>query len=83
MANTFTVTIPDDVEIRDGVAQVKNGVEGAGGDYEFDGRDGRFSVKGVTGSFSVDGRDVTITIEKKPFVVSHAFVERAIRGYFA
>lgn len=83
MAHTFIVKLPDHVDVSKAVVQVKEGVENAGGAYQFNGSVGSFSVKGVQGSFSVaENRDVVITINKKPFIVSNAYVEKAIRGYF-
>ena len=82
MSHTFSVTIPKGIDLASGVEQVRDGVEGAGGTYQFDGKNGKFSVKGVTGTFTVAGQVVTISIEKKPFIVSHGFVEKSIRGYF-
>lgn len=83
MAHTFSVTIPEKMDIKAGVEQVKAGVEAAGGKYQFDGAKGSFEVKGVAGTFFIVGRVVNITISKKPFIVSHAYVEKTIRGYFA
>lgn len=82
MSNTFSVKIPKGVNIAASVAQVKKGVEAAGGKYKFDGTNGSFEVKGVHGTFTVTGDTVTITISKKPFIVSHSYVENTIRDYF-
>ena len=82
MSNTFSVQIPKGMNLTASVAQVKKGVEDAGGKYQFDGTNGTFEVKGVQGSFVVAGDTVTITISKKPFIVSHAYVETTIRDYF-
>lgn len=84
MAHTFIVKLPEHIDIATGVAQVREGVENAGGEYQFNGSVGSFNVRGVAGTFSVaENRDVVITINKKPFIVSNGFVEKAIRGYFA
>lgn len=83
MAHTFSVNIPKGMDIATGVAKVRKGVTEAGGTYEFDGTKGSFSVKGVVGSFVVAGVVVTITITKKPFIVSNGFVEKTVRDYFA
>jgi hypothetical protein len=81
MAHTFSITIPDDMDLKDGIEQVRSGVLEAGGKYSFDGKNGSVEVKGVHGTFVVVGRVVTITITKKPFIVSNGFVENTIRGY--
>lgn len=84
MANTFSVNIPKGMDLVSGVERVKQGVEAAGGKYRFDATTGTgsFEVKGVAGSFVVSNGVVTITISKKPFIVSHGFVENTIRDYF-
>lgn len=83
MSNTFSVTIPKGMDLATGVEQVRKGVTAAGGKYQFDGQKGSFSVKGVEGTFTVKGNVVTITISKKPFIVSHSYVEGTIREYFS
>jgi hypothetical protein len=82
MAHTFSVTIPEGLDLKAGVEKVKAGVIAAGGKYQFDGTKGMFEVKGVSGAFFVAGRIVTITISKKPFIVSNGYVESTIRDYF-
>lgn len=82
MSNTFSVTIPKGMDLAAGVEQVRAGVTAAGGKYSFDGQKGSFEVKGVVGTFTVEGKVVTITISKKPFIVSHSYVENTIRDYF-
>lgn len=82
MSHTFSVTMPDGMDIKVGVEKVRAGVLAAGGQYNFDGTKGSFEVKGVKGAFFIVGRVVNITISKKPFIVSHAYVETTIRGYF-
>lgn len=82
MTHTFSVNIPKGMDLKAGVEQVRSGVLAAGGKYQFDGTNGSFEVKGVAGTFSVSGSVVTITINKKPFIVSNSYVEKTIRGYF-
>ena len=82
MSHSFCVTIPEHLDIPTGVNMVREGIQKEGGTYHFDGKLGKFAVKGVAGTFSVIGRVVEITLTKKPFIVSFAFVERAVRGYF-
>lgn len=83
MPHTFIVKLPEHIDITTGVTQVREGVEAAGGEYQFNGSVGSFCVKGVAGTFSIaENRDVIITINKKPFIVSNGYVEKAIRGYF-
>ena len=84
MSNTFSVTIPKGMDLKAEVDKVRAGVTAAGGKYQFDATTGKgsFEVKGVVGSFAVDGNVVTITISKKPFIVSHGYVENTIRDYF-
>lgn len=83
MAHTFSVNIPEGMDLKAGVEQVRAGVEEAGGKYNFDGSQGYFEVKGVVGTFTVKGKVVTITISKKPFIVTNGFVENTIRDYFS
>lgn len=83
MSHTFTVEMPKSIKLEDGVKLVRDRIKQKGGQYEFDGVDGYFSVMGVDGDFSVHGNSVTITITKKPFVVSNGLVERKVREYFA
>lgn len=82
MAHTFSVTIPESMDLLEGVEKVKSGVLAAGGKYSFTNNKGAFEVKGVAGAFVVVGRVVNITLTKKPFIVSFAYVEKTIRGYF-
>ncbi len=83
MAHTFSVTMPKGMDLKAGVEKVRSGVLAAGGKYQFDGTNGSFEVKGVVGNFSVAGAVVTITIGKKPFIVSNGYVEATIRSYFS
>ena len=83
MANTFTVTIPPGIVVADALKQVQDGITAQGGTFSYAGGTGAFRVKGVEGLFSLKGNQVTITINKKPFIVSHTFVEGEIRKYFA
>lgn len=82
MANTFTLTIPAGTDVTSAIAEVKNGIEAKKGTFTFDGTMGVFSVSGVTGYFTLKVRQVTITINKKPFIVSHEYVQKAISAYF-
>lgn len=82
MANTFTVTIPPGTVVADALKQVREGIVAKGGTFAFDGKVGSFRVSGVEGLFSLAGSQVTITINKKPFVVSHGLVEGKIREFF-
>lgn len=85
MAHTFTVTLPASANLGTELAKVKKAVTEAGGTFEFDSTTGRgsFSVKGVAGSLVVNGKAVTVTIDKKPFIVSNGYIEKSIRDYFA
>lgn len=85
MAHTFTVDIPKSMNLADGVAKVKEGMELSGGTYSFDDKTqrGEFSFRGVVGSFVIVGTAVIISILKKPFIISNGFVEGKIRELFA
>lgn len=83
MAHTFSVTIPENMDLLAGVDKVRTGILDAGGKYSFANNRGEFEVKGVAGAFLVVGRVVSITLTKKPFIVSYAYVEKTIRGYFS
>lgn len=85
MSHTFTLNIPKGMDINSGIEKVRAGIEAMGGVYQYDVKTARgsFSVKGVSGSFILTGEAVIITITKKPFIVSHAYVEKSIRDAFA
>jgi hypothetical protein len=42
-----------------------------------------FSVSGVVGNYFLEGTILTITIIKKPFIVSMDYVDSELRKYFA
>ena len=83
MSNTFSVTMPKGMSLDEGVAKVRKGITDAGGKYAFDGKNGSFSLKGVHGTFVVEGKIITITISKKPFIVSHKYIENLVTDYVA
>jgi hypothetical protein len=82
MANTFSVTLPPNTTVAQATAICQQKILAAGGRYAFDGTNGSFAVKGVSGTFSVYGMVIAITINSKPWIVTNAYVENAVRGFF-
>lgn len=83
MTHTFTLDLPEDADINSGLEAVERGVKAENGRFVNDGHKGQFVVKGVHGEFILQGRKVTITITKKPFIVTNGFIENTIRELFA
>jgi hypothetical protein len=76
MSNQFTVKYPGDKSQM--LNKIKNMV-GSMGQLEGDETIGVFKgstpVGGFEGSYQIEGDDITITIDKKPFLVSHGKIK--------
>jgi hypothetical protein len=81
MSYKFEMILEDDLEGR--VAEAKRLIEENGGNMSGDSKTGTFSISGVEGSYHSTGTQVTITIKKKPMLVTHGFIEKKVRQYFA
>lgn len=85
MSNSFTVSYPGDKSQL--VAKIKNMVGGVG---RFAGDESEGSFEGSTpigkfeGSYTINGNDITVTIGKKPFLVSNSRIreefEKALKN---
>jgi hypothetical protein len=82
MSNTFSVSLPKNTNVQAAADMCRQRITGAGGKYEFDGVTGSFAVRGVDGTFIANGLLFTITVNNKPWYVTHAYVEQAIKGFF-
>lgn len=79
MAKSFTVIIREDPE--ELLERVRRKASKGGVNFWGDSVRGGFSGK-VSGSYSISGNQLTITITKKPFIVSWGFVKSEIRKFF-
>ena len=77
---TFTISFsgPTD-EI---LTKARYAVMRSGGSFSGNASSGDFEGNGVEGEYEVDGKEITITINKKPFFASWARIESAIQGFF-
>ena len=67
--------------ISQAVREVKNGIEGKGGTFTGNEREGNFRVKGIVGEYRITDV-VNVIITDKPFVVSNSVIEKEVKNYF-
>ncbi len=76
MANQFTVSYPGDK--KDLLSKIRSTV-GDKGQFAGDEQNGNFEgntpLGSFAGSYAIDGDDITITIDKKPFLVSNSRIQ--------
>ncbi len=80
MSKQFSVKIKGDahaVITKAKVSAKKNNVLFTG-----DEREGQFSGMGVEGKYGIQGDDLTITIEKKPLLITWSLLESKLRDFF-
>lgn len=76
MNNTFTVNYPGDKGQL--LGKIKNMIGSKGhlsGDEERGNFEGSTPIGSFQGSYSISGNDITITIDKKPFLVSNSRIK--------
>lgn len=81
MSHTFNILVTGDKSTI--LKHVGDSIRASGGTFVAETiSTGKFSGSGVEGSYHIVGDVVVITISKKPFVVSNAYIEKRIREYF-
>lgn len=80
MAYKFTFTLNGDPSTT--LEETKALIIQNGGTMTGDAKSGEFSASGVRGSYQIDGQEATITINKKPMIVSNGFIEKKVKEYF-
>lgn len=81
MSRTFTVPITGDADAL--VKKAQAVAQSNGATFTGDANAGQFSGSGVAGHYQRTGNQLTITIDKKPFIMPWAMVESQIKGFFA
>jgi len=67
--------------ITQAIQMVRSGIEGSGGTFTGNERQGNFQAKGITGRYQVTDV-VTVTITEKPVVIPNSLIEREVKSYF-
>jgi len=67
--------------ITQAIQMVRSGIEGSGGTFSGNEREGNFSAKGIAGQYRVSDL-VSVTITEKPFVVPNSLIEKEVKSYF-
>ena len=77
-------TIPFSNSADNVVNRAKQEIEQTGGFFNGDSSQGRFQVKTplgtIGGSYQVIGQEISMVIEKKPFLLSCKRIEKELRG---
>jgi hypothetical protein len=63
------------------VQTVRAGIEGKGGSFTGNEREGAFRASGIAGNYRVQDR-VSVSIQEKPFVISYQLIEKEVKNYF-
>jgi hypothetical protein len=63
------------------VQTVRTGIEGKGGVFTGNEREGAFRASGIAGNYRVQDR-VFVSIQEKPFVIPNRLIEREVKNYF-
>lgn len=80
MSHTFTITLNTEPSIT--LSKIRQSITQKSDMFRGDTSSGIFSISGVSGSYQIIDRLATITITKKPFIASMAFVQQKIIEYF-
>lgn len=78
MPATFRIEVSGDLESKLEIAKGKARAQGVA--FHGDTRSGSFSGS-ISGTYSISGGVATVTITKKPFIVSWAYVDRQLREF--
>lgn len=76
MANSFTVSYPGDkAELLNKIRSTIGSKGNLNGNEEHGSFEGSTPVGSFEGSYTIEGNDITITIDKKPFLVSNGMIK--------
>jgi len=75
----FNIERPGD--ITQTIQTVRSAIEGSGGTFTGNERQGNFQAKGITGQYRVADL-VNVTITDKPFVIPNSLIEKEVKSYF-
>lgn len=81
MSRTFDIQLKEPAEAV--LIRVQQAVTANGGRFQGDTQAGKFSGSGVEGNYEVIGSCIRVSLQKKPWVVTWAYVEEEIRGFFS
>ncbi|MXN91919.1 hypothetical protein GR160_11860 [Flavobacterium sp. Sd200] len=76
MSNTFTISYPGDKAGL--IAKIKGAIGNKGrlsGNEQLGNFEGSTPIGSFEGSYAIEGNDITVTIDKKPFLVSYGRIQ--------
>jgi hypothetical protein len=68
-------------DLSQAVQTVRAGIEGKGGSFAGNEREGTFRASGISGNYQVQDR-VSVTINEKPFVIPNRLIEKEVKNFF-
>jgi hypothetical protein len=78
----FTFSIDKPRDIGRAVQTVRRGIEGKGGTFNGDERQGSFRASGISGQYSITDK-VGVSINEKPPLIPNALIEKEVKNYFS
>ncbi|MDR2482550.1 MAG: DUF4384 domain-containing protein [Treponema sp.] len=80
-ARAFNFSFDKPRNLGQALQSVRSGIEGKGGVFSGNDREGSFRASGIAGRYDV-AEKVTVTIHEKPVVIPNGMIEREVRSYF-
>jgi hypothetical protein len=77
----FNFSFEKPQNISQALQTVRSSIEGKGGVFTGNEKQGNFKASGITGRYQVSEK-VDVTISEKPFVVPNSFIENEVKNYF-
>jgi len=78
----FSFSIDKPKDIGQAIQIVRSGIQGKGGAFDGNEKNGSFSASGIAGQYDVADK-IDITIHQKPFVVPNSLIQKEITNFFS
>jgi hypothetical protein len=78
----FSFSMDKPRNMNQAVQSVRTGIEGKGGIFNGNERQGSFKASGIEGQYNVSDR-VTVSISEKPVLIPNSLIEKEVKSYFS